>query len=83
VQPQVTQQLDNSDRDVRVAFMRIDAEASKGTAEVSSNIGGVTQAATDTGRVANEVLGASGDLLKQSVCLKDEVGRFLSTIRAA
>jgi sulfur relay (sulfurtransferase) DsrC/TusE family protein len=27
VQPQVTQQLDNSDRDVRVAFMRIDAEA--------------------------------------------------------
>jgi methyl-accepting chemotaxis protein len=58
-------------------------QASKGTAEVSSNIGGVTQAATDTGRVANEVLGASGDLLKQSVCLKDEVGRFLSTIRAA
>ena len=58
-------------------------QASKGTAEVSSNISGVTQAATDTGRVSNEVLKASGDLSKQSVRLRDEVDKFLSTIRAA
>ena len=58
-------------------------QASKGTAEVSSNIAGVTQAATDTGRVANEVLTASGDLSKQSVRLRDEVEKFLKTIRAA
>jgi len=58
-------------------------QASKGTSEVSSNISGVTQAATDTGRVANEVLTASGDLSKQSVRLRDEVDKFLKTIRAA
>ena len=58
-------------------------QASKGTAEVSSNIAGVTQTATDTGRVANEVLVASGDLSKQSALLREEVDKFLQTIRAA
>ena len=58
-------------------------QASKGTAEVSSNIAGVTQAAADTGRTSNEVLTAADDLSKQSVRLRDEVDRFLGTIRAA
>jgi methyl-accepting chemotaxis protein len=58
-------------------------QASKGTSEVSSNIAGVTQAATDTGKVSSEVLSAAGDLSKQSVRLRDEVDKFLGTIRAA
>jgi hypothetical protein len=33
--------------------------------------------------VSNEVLVAAGDLSKQSVRLRDEVDRFLGTIRAA
>jgi len=58
-------------------------QASKGTSEVSENIAGVTNAANDTGRVSTEVLGAAGDLTKQSVKLREEVERFLGTIRAA
>jgi len=58
-------------------------QASAGTAEVSSNIGGVTQAASDTGAAANQVLGASGELSKQSETLRRQVDTFLANIRAA
>ena len=58
-------------------------QASAGTAEVSSNIGGVTKAATDTGAAASQVLGASGELSKQSETLRNQVDGFLAKIRAA
>ncbi len=58
-------------------------QASAGTAEVSSNIVGVTKAATDTGAASAQVLGASGELSKQSETLRTEVTEFLGNIRAA
>ena len=58
-------------------------QAAKGTQEVSSNIAGVTQAAGETGTAATQVLGASGDLAKQSEALREQVDRFLAKIRAA
>ncbi|HEX4194316.1 MAG TPA: methyl-accepting chemotaxis protein [Stellaceae bacterium] len=58
-------------------------QASAGTAEVSSNIVGVTKAANDTGAASTQVLGAAGELSKQSESLRGEVDTFLSKIRAA
>jgi methyl-accepting chemotaxis protein len=58
-------------------------EASKGTTEVSSNIAGVSQAAGQTGAAATQVLGAAGDLSTQAETLRNEVDRFLVSIRAA
>jgi methyl-accepting chemotaxis protein len=58
-------------------------QASAGTAEVSSNIVGVTKAANDTGAASTQVLGASGELSKQSETLRGEVDGFLTNIRAA
>jgi methyl-accepting chemotaxis protein len=58
-------------------------EAAAGTAEVSSNIAGVASGATETGAAASQVLGASGDLARQSEILRAQVGGFLGSIRAA
>ena len=57
--------------------------ASAGTAEVTANIGGVRQAATDTGSAAERVLGAAGKLSQQSDELRNEVRVFLSGVKAA
>ena len=58
-------------------------QASAGTAEVSTNIVGVTKAANDTGAASTQVLGAAGELSKQSESLRTQVDTFLSKIRAA
>jgi methyl-accepting chemotaxis protein len=58
-------------------------QASAGTAEVSTNIVGVTKAANDTGAASTQVLGAAGELSKQSENLRGQVDTFLSKIRAA
>jgi len=58
-------------------------QAASRTTEVSSNTTSVTQAASDAGRVADEVLTAAGDLAGQSARLRKEVDKFLVTIRAA
>jgi len=58
-------------------------EAATGTRDVSTNIGGVTEAASETGQVASNVLTASEALETEANHLKDEVSRFISTIRAA
>lgn len=58
-------------------------QAASGTAEVSANIGGVTQAANDTGAAATQVLSSSRDLARQGEVLRSEVGQFLANIRAA
>jgi methyl-accepting chemotaxis protein len=57
-------------------------QAAQGTTEVASNIAGVTQAAGETGAVANQVLSAAVALSRGGMELKGQVGEFLRTIRA-
>jgi len=59
------------------------AQAAMGTSNVTSNIAGVAGAAEETGAAASQVLGAASELSRQSEHLSSEVGRFLSTVRAA
>ena len=59
------------------------AQASVGTTEVTSTITSVAQAADETGAAASQVLGAAGELSRQSEHLNAEVQRFLGTVRAA
>ncbi len=59
------------------------SQAATGTDQVTSNITGVAQASEATGAAASQVLGAAGELSRQSEYLSAEVSRFLSTIRAA
>ena len=54
-----------------------------GTQEVSSNIAGVKQAATDTGAAAGEVLGAAQQVSRQAEELSGEVGHFIADVKAA
>jgi methyl-accepting chemotaxis protein len=54
-----------------------------GTAEVAANISGVSQAAGDTGRAADDVLMASSSLSHQAAALKEHTHTFLSQTRAA
>jgi hypothetical protein len=49
---------------------------------VSKNIAGVMHAATETGRSAADVLGATGELKQQAVALQHAVGDFLAAVRA-
>jgi hypothetical protein len=59
------------------------AEASRGTTDVSSNIGGVAQAAEDTGRAANEMVSTSTELVRQAERLQQQVHGFLRDVRMA
>lgn len=59
------------------------AQASTGTAEVTSNIAGVARASEGTGAAAHQVLGAASELSRQSEQLASEMSRFLDTVRAA
>ena len=59
------------------------SEAAAGTGAVTSNIAGVAEAAGETGAAASQVLGAASELSRQSEHLRTEVGRFLTTVRAA
>jgi methyl-accepting chemotaxis protein len=58
-------------------------EASRGTAEVSSSIAGVTMAASDSSAAAAQVLSSASELSRQAETLSAEVTRFLETVRAA
>ena len=58
-------------------------QAAQGTSEIATNIEGVSRAATDTGAAAAQVLGAAGELSKQSETLRRDVDEFLVTVRAA
>ncbi len=59
------------------------AQAATGTGEVTINISGVAGAAEETGTAASQVLTAASELSRQSEHLASEVGRFLTTVRAA
>ncbi|MEQ8665370.1 MAG: methyl-accepting chemotaxis protein [Rhodospirillales bacterium] len=56
-------------------------EAAAGTDGVSRNIILVNNSAGESGRIAKEMLHASGDLSIQAATLKSEVGKFLTQIR--
>jgi methyl-accepting chemotaxis protein len=50
---------------------------------VSSNIGGVTEAANSTGAVANQVLSSARTLSHQSGEMRDLIQTFLTQVKAA
>jgi methyl-accepting chemotaxis protein len=58
-------------------------EASKGTAQVANNITDVNRGASETGAASAQVLTSAQSLSNESNRLKTEVGKFLSTVRAA
>ncbi|MBT7978826.1 MAG: HAMP domain-containing protein [Rhodospirillaceae bacterium] len=58
-------------------------EAAQGTEEVNSNMGEVNRGAQETGSAASQVLEATNGLSKQATSLKDEVDKFLNSVRAA
>ena len=57
--------------------------AAEGTIQVSSNIGDVQRGASETGSASSQVLSAAKSLSGDSNRLKLEVGKFLSSVRAA
>uniref|UniRef100_Q07KT3 Methyl-accepting chemotaxis sensory transducer n=1 Tax=Rhodopseudomonas palustris (strain BisA53) TaxID=316055 RepID=Q07KT3_RHOP5 len=58
-------------------------QAAAGTHQVSSNITDVQRGATETGSASSQVLSAAQTLSRDSNRLKDEVGKFLTNVRAA
>ena len=58
-------------------------QAATGTKEVSSNIAGVSAAAEESGKTAEDVLESTVRLTAESEALSGEVGRFLNRIKAA
>jgi methyl-accepting chemotaxis protein len=58
-------------------------QAAQGTQQVSSNITDVQRGAAETGSASAQVLAAAQSLSSDSNRLKLEVGKFLSTVRAA
>ena len=58
-------------------------QAAQGTMQVSNNITDVQRGAVETGSASSQVLSAAQSLSGESNRLKLEVGKFLSTVRAA
>ena len=58
-------------------------QAAQGTTQVSAHITDVRQGASETGSASAQVLGAAKSLSGESDRLKREVGKFLSSVRAA
>jgi methyl-accepting chemotaxis protein len=58
-------------------------EAARGTELVTGSIGEVRQAAGDAGTAASHVLSAAQELARHSASLGQEVGHFLSGVKAA
>ncbi|OYU89043.1 MAG: methyl-accepting chemotaxis protein [Bradyrhizobiaceae bacterium PARB1] len=58
-------------------------QAAQGTMQVSSSVAEVQHGASETGTAASQVLSAAQSLSQDSTRLKQEVGRFLMTVRAA
>jgi methyl-accepting chemotaxis protein len=58
-------------------------QASQGTQQVSANVTDVQRGATETGSASSQVLSSAQLLSSDSNRLKLEVGKFLSTVRAA
>jgi methyl-accepting chemotaxis protein len=58
-------------------------QASQGAHEVTSNITGVSRAAQDSSAASSQVLSSAAELARQASRLRQEVGSFLKTVRAA
>jgi len=58
-------------------------QAALGTQSVSSTIAGVSQSASETNRVSNEIVSAAVDLARQSDLLRAKVDDFINRVRAA
>ncbi len=58
-------------------------QAARGTQQVSVNIADVQRGASETGSASSQVLTAAKSLSGESSRLKREVGKFLSSVRAA
>ena len=58
-------------------------EAARGTQEMTGNITGVSIGAEGTGKAANQVLEAAGELSQQSEELRGAVDKFLADIKTA
>ncbi|ABD90102.1 methyl-accepting chemotaxis protein [Rhodopseudomonas palustris] len=58
-------------------------QAARGTEQVSANIGQVQRGASETGSASSQVLSAAQSLSHDSTRLKDEVGKFLTSVRSA
>jgi len=58
-------------------------QAAQGTQQVSSNIVDVQRGATETGSASSQVLSAAQSLSRDSNRLKDQVAKFLDSVRAA
>jgi len=58
-------------------------QAATGAGEVSENIIGVTRITGETGRNAGNILGAAGDLVRQSDLLTQSLNEFLAAARAS
>jgi methyl-accepting chemotaxis protein len=58
-------------------------QAARGTQQVSSNITDVQRGASETGSASSQLLAAAQSLSGDSSRLKLEVGKFLSSVRAA
>jgi methyl-accepting chemotaxis protein len=58
-------------------------QAAQGTQQVASNITDVQRGASETGSASSQVLMSAQSLSSESSRLKQEVGRFLETVRAA
>jgi methyl-accepting chemotaxis protein len=58
-------------------------QAAEGTVQVSSHISDVQYGATETGSASAQVLSAAQSLSGDSNRLKLEVGKFLTSVRAA
>ncbi len=58
-------------------------QAATGAEEITSNIGGVNEAAASTGQSANFVMEAAQNLTQQSETLRQQIDQFLEGVRAA
>jgi methyl-accepting chemotaxis protein len=58
-------------------------QAALGTTQVSTHISDVEQGASETGSASTQLYSAAQSLAKESGRLKEEVGKFLQTVRAA
>jgi len=58
-------------------------QAAQGTHQVSTNINDVQRGTSETGSASSQVHSAAQSLSRESTRLKDEVSKFLETVRAA
>jgi len=58
-------------------------EAARGTQSLSDNIAGVNKAAEMTGASSQQIHSSASQLAEQSTYLKEEVGKFLVSVRSA